>query len=254
MERKATRDSELLHTERGEMITEFGGVGGAVCNRRRLRRYLDVMFKSSDVFSPLECAAILYLAAERMCGWGSWKQKTFLWRQTKMLTKPSFFVSIVRFRAWNPSPTGENCWPPSFTRLSSSCGLGIANRVVLMVRTCLRLSLLKVRGTCCVRWLDFWGFGRSQHFGVRQTFTKDDTILLDSSWAKFLALIWTLLAKPRVRRPSFRTRTRVSVPVGAPYITRNSGPSIDRAANPRSGEEFWKRGTWAQDCSMAGKK
>ena len=97
---------------------------------------------------------------------------------------------------------------------------------------------------------------------VSKTGSKDDTVILDSSYASFLAPIWCVLAEgplddlifpfgyPEYLRVFRRVRKRLRLEDLVPYAARHSGPSIDRALNLRTSEEVRKRGGWASHKSM----
>ena len=97
---------------------------------------------------------------------------------------------------------------------------------------------------------------------ISKTGTKDDSILLDSSWTAFLGPILEYMSKgPKMEKVwSFDYAEYLSVFHSCcqdlnvqlvPYQARHSGPSIDRALNSRSQEEVRKRGGWVGRQSMA---
>lgn len=97
---------------------------------------------------------------------------------------------------------------------------------------------------------------------ISKTGTKDDSVLLDSSWLAFLSPLLEELSKGdklenvwNFNYPQYLSvfhQCCLELKVDAvPYQARHSGPSIDRAANSRTQEEVRKRGGWLARQSVA---
>ncbi|CAK9007629.1 Uncharacterized protein SCF082_LOCUS9531 [Durusdinium trenchii] len=110
----------------------------------------------------------------------------------------------------------------------------------------------------------FWSLvtSLSETSDVSKTGTKDDSILLDSSWMTFIHPLLEELARGKKMDKvwTFNYSEYLTVFREAcdqlrldvvPYQARHSGPSIDRAANNRTQEEVRKRGGWMSRTSTA---
>ena len=95
-----------------------------------------------------------------------------------------------------------------------------------------------------------------------KTGAKDDSLLLDTSWCRWLPLAMQALKQgpPEESLFSFnyhdyvvmfkQVRDRLQIKDLVPYQARHSGPSIDRARNLRSLDEVARWGRWQSPASV----